>query len=525
MRQSLLKTAVLIGLASSAQAQLWTNGDGDQAWENGLNWDGGVVPQTGLTNINTATAGQTPIITTAVNLTAFDTFIGAGAGASGVLDINSGGSIDTSSKWIFVGDAGGTGRINVNSGGSMLSDNRIRLGDGGGAHGILNVDGGSISASQIDTADTSEIHISNGGSVTATAGNIQMRAGATASSLNGGSMTASGQIFIGNGGTGTAFDLNSGSMQSGAWFVVGLGGGVTGTLNMSGGTIDSSVGSGFTTIGAAGGTGVVNQTGGTWTETNKTVLGENAGGTGSYNLNGGVLQTGAVEKGAGAANLNFGGGTLRAGRDEANFINASTSVVINGGGGTIDSNGFNVSVNADITGAGALDKQGAGSLNLAGAGNSLDAVSVSVGTLFVSGALGTTSGIDVGAGASIGAGDPDGGTITGDLVINAGGTLDVTNGLLTISGGTVSFGSFGFGDIAGFDVNTAANGTYTLIAGDFILDSSNIANFGEENALDLGGGKSAYFGAGSLTAVVVPEPGIALLGGLGLLGLLRRRRG
>ena len=37
-------------------------------------------------------------------------------------------------------------------------------------------------------------------------------------------------------------------------------------------------------------------------------------------------------------------------------------------------------------------------------------------------------------------------------------------------------------------------------------------------------GRLAYFQNGSLKLVVIPEPGVALLGGLGLLALLRRRR-
>ena len=56
---------------------------------------------------------------------------------------------------------------------------------------------------------------------------------------------------------------------------------------------------------------------------------------------------------------------------------------------------------------------------------------------------------------------------------------------------------------------------------------SNVSNFGSGNAYDLGG-KSAYFQTdinnSSLNLVVIPEPRAALLGGLGLLALLRRRR-
>ena len=51
-----------------------------------------------------------------------------------------------------------------------------------------------------------------------------------------------------------------------------------------------------------------------------------------------------------------------------------------------------------------------------------------------------------------------------------------------------------------------------------------LSHFGAANQLDLGNGKSAYFEAGSLNVVVVPEPAAALLGGIGMLALLRRRR-
>ena len=37
-------------------------------------------------------------------------------------------------------------------------------------------------------------------------------------------------------------------------------------------------------------------------------------------------------------------------------------------------------------------------------------------------------------------------------------------------------------------------------------------------------GRSAYFTEGSLAVMVVPEPGAALLGSIGLIALLRRRR-
>ncbi len=51
-----------------------------------------------------------------------------------------------------------------------------------------------------------------------------------------------------------------------------------------------------------------------------------------------------------------------------------------------------------------------------------------------------------------------------------------------------------------------------------------IENFGIDNKFAVGTDRYAYFQNGSLAVVVVPESEAALLGGLGLLALLRRRR-
>lgn len=59
----------------------------------------------------------------------------------------------------------------------------------------------------------------------------------------------------------------------------------------------------------------------------------------------------------------------------------------------------------------------------------------------------------------------------------------------------------------------------------FRISNANLDNFGLANGSPVVGGRSACFEDGSLKLVVIPEPSIALLGGLGVLALLRRRRG
>lgn len=218
--------------------------------------------------------------------------------------------------------------------------------------------------------------------------------------------------------------------------------------------------------------------------------------------------------------LTLDGGTLQTNAG----ITSNRAIVIGAGGGTISTQGNDSTFSGNINGSGDLALTGGGTVSLTSAANALTGTTT-VGantTLELAGAL--AGAVQVDSTATVG-GIGTGGVIGGSLHLDSGAMLDVTNGLLTVATGqTVSFGGFDFNNIIGFDVFTAAAGLYTLIDGDFTLNSANIAHFGLANALDLGGGAYAYFTEGSLDVMVVPEPGAALLGALGTLVLLRRRR-
>ena len=533
-----------LAAASHSFAQTTWSGATDQSWTNASNWSAGVPGVNSRATINTAT-GNFPIISTAVDKSATaggnDLWIGSGSGANGRLDINSGGSLNTSGTWVFVGENGGTGTLNVNSGGSITSNADIRLGRNANGTGHVVADGGSIAVSSIarDGTGISTVTVKNGGSIVTTAGNLEnvtatsltgtLTAGGSINMLNGvtstndgGAITATGgEMRIGNNGTHT-LTQTSGSVTTNNWFVVGIGASGAGTFNMSGGTLTSASvnATAFSTIGAGGGTGTVNLSGGTYNDMNKTVLGENAGGTGNFNLSGsGVLHTKQVEVGAGAGNLTFNGGTLRARAASTDFIDSATVTTINAGGGTVDTNGFAVTIADGIAGSGDLTKIGAGALTMSGSNTYTGDTIVSAGTLFVTGAL--AGEVSVANGATIGGN----GTVSGNLTIADGGMIDFSLGALVVnSSSTVSFGGFSLDDVIGFNKETAVNGEYTILAGSFTLDSANIANFGLANAYTRGDGKQVYFQQGSLNIVVVPETSSVLLGLAGSLLLLRRRR-
>lgn len=171
-----------------------------------------------------------------------------------------------------------------------------------------------------------------------------------------------------------------------------------------------------------------------------------------------------------------------------------------------------------------INKTGEGAWTLSGTSTYTGATTVSAGTLFVTGSL--ASDVAVNANATLGGGGTvaavsfAGGSFLDIALALAGNALDSTT--------TISFSSAGFGidnlrsNGAPVVWNDVSNGNYTLINGN--LSSLNLDNFGSGDPFNIGGGRSAYFQSGNLQLVVIPEPSAALLGGLGLLALLRRRR-
>lgn len=168
-------------------------------------------------------------------------------------------------------------------------------------------------------------------------------------------------------------------------------------------------------------------------------------------------------------------------------------------------------------------KTGEGTLALNGTNTYNGATLVSAGTLLVNGSLGSNSNVTVEANGTVG-GD---GIIGGTLSFDSGAKFAFIPGqTLTVNGASVTFGNFGVANLFGLD-NSVSVGTYTLIDGTATINWANVANIGSGNAYNLGAGKSAYFQTGSMQLVIeaIPEPAAAILGSLGLLTLLRRRRG
>jgi MYXO-CTERM domain-containing protein len=313
-------------------------------------------------------------------------------------------------------------------------------------------------------------------------------------------------------------------------------------------------------------------------------LGENPGGPG-YGISETHIGNGAGQFGAGAGYLGFrlngnygwmrvvftnnsGVGQIREwAYDTSGAAIATGNILRNGSDVILDSTEGDFTVSSaitDIFGPVNLVKSGSGIATLTGANTYAGTTTVDEGTLLVNNASGSGTGtgdVSILSGATLGG--------TGSL----GGTVNIT-GILSpgASIGTLNTGSLMFNHGAGFlyEINTSAatadlvnstgnleiNGTVTLSlvdlgsnatlpvdtkftlisyggnwsAGDIFsgyadgstfsaLSNSWRIDYDDTTAGDNGGTQSKF-----VTLTVVPESGTFLLGGLGLLALLRRRR-
>ena len=316
--------------------------------------------------------------------------------------------------------------------------------------------------------------------------------------------------------------------------------GLSGTLSFGGNGVDA----GYLRLGHSGALGGISnvnlggtQTGGisgieleggvTISQPLTTAGRQNANTTGYIlrNLSGDNSWTGdiTINNGGGSYGFISDSGTLTIGGDvESTWVSTfgARSVSFAGGGDFL--------VTGNLLGGGpnsqnlAVSMDGTGTLIIAGANNTYTGnTNVNAGTLLVTGALGDTN-VTVAADATIGGS----GSLAGDLTFASGANfLFDPLATLTVTAGTISFGDFGIANLIGLD-GSVAEDTYTLIqdTGSAVIDFTNDTNLGIANAVPIGGGKYAYLQQGSLQVVVIPEPSVALLAGLGWLALVRRRR-
>ncbi len=229
---------------------------------------------------------------------------------------------------------------------------------------------------------------------------------------------------------------------------------------------------------------------------------------------------------------------------------------------TVATTSGNIAIGGVISGAGGITKTGTNTLTLSSATNSYTgATSVNQGTLLVSGNI-ATSATTVASGATIG-----GSGTTGALTVNAGGfisggdsidntsvlningaysqagqytahiaatsagnfdQLNVTGGVTIVGGASLvtSFtGSYSVNDIIFILLNDGADaitGTYNGLAQNAIV--TNYGGFDWQISYTANSAGGTFTGGNDIALRAIPEPSSVLLGGLGAVLLLLRRR-
>ena len=234
----------------------------------------------------------------------------------------------------------------------------------------------TLNLSGSGTVNSANAYIGNASSATGTL------------SLSGGiNLASSGSLYVGSaGGSGT---LNlSGNNTVVSFTASYLGGGGTGTVNVNGGTLNTSTASGNIYIGNTI-TGTLNINGGTVNCPNYTWLSKAAGSSGTINLNGGRFAISKeVTKGTGgSAILNFNGGVLAVNASVSTMITALDSLNVQAGGAFIDTSNWNGVINqplvTGVTGSpdGGLTKYGTSILSLTGNNTYTGPTYITAGTL------------------------------------------------------------------------------------------------------------------------------------------------
>jgi len=277
--------------------------------------------------------------------------LGDSASSTGTYSLSGSGLLTGSNE--YVGNYG-TGSFTQSGGTHSLST--LGLGRNAGSNGTY-----CLTGSGLLTATNELIGQSGTGSFTQSGGTnsvsgsllgLSLGDGAGGSgtyNLNGGWLSTSGNLFVGNSGSANFTQSGGVNTISGAGVLyLGNASGATGTYNLSG--------SGLLTapserIGYYG-TGSFTQSGGTNSVSGGLVLAQFPGSSGTYNLNGGVLSLGGLDQGTGGAAFNFGGGTLAATAPWSSSLNINMSGI--GGLGTIDTTGGNISLSGNLAGQGGL---------------------------------------------------------------------------------------------------------------------------------------------------------------------------
>jgi autotransporter-associated beta strand protein len=224
-------------------------------------------------------------------------------------------------------------------------------------------------------------------------------------------------------------------------------------------------------------------------------------GTGTLTINGGTLASSFQFARTLSNNVVIGGDFALGGDNQP--ITLSGSIDLGSANRTVTLNN-SATFSGSLTGTGGLTVENPDTsvdriLTLSGVSNYSGPTTVNSGRLMVNGSLAGSS-VTVASGGLIGGS----GSISGNLHFADGAGFFFSGGpALMVDGGVVSFEDFSVANIIGIDL--LGEGVYTLIDGSATINTFGLSDLGESNAVNIGGGRSAYFQTGSLELVIIPE--------------------
>ena len=541
-------------LPGSADVATWTGtslGAGLTVGSN-VSWSG-IAISGALTNIGITGAGSITTGASGVNLTGTKTLTVANAVVLGssqiwsIADVTGNTTTDATFGAIsgltfgITKEGGGTltfSAANTYTGGTIVNAGALNLTFNPGGQNPANAGALTINAGATVNANNNS-SLNGFSSITINSGTLAIGTGFLVRNYNG-TLTMDNSFL---GGTNTDFGANSYTLSGTNTIATSITT-RTGAFNVTSGTTSITAPITFALTGVA-------------TAVTKTGVGTLAlSATNTYNgtttVNAGTLSLGhATDTLSSSSAVAVDGATailaIGANSDTVGAVSLKNGGSITGTGGTLTGASYAVqsgSVSAKLGGAGiALTKSTAGSVTLSGANTYTGATNVTGGTLIVNGSTSTSSAVTVSNTGTLGGTGTVGATTiqtTGILAPGDGGieslnmvslTLDVgsfsnfeINATLDSSDLAISSALLAFGgtlNVSNISGTLVANDTFNLF--DW---SSTSGTFGTINLPALNPGLS--WDTGSLytngTITVIPEPRAALLGAIGLLALLRRRR-
>lgn len=490
-----MTVAVLAGVGATRAADVVWQGPANTPSNYGTasNWVGNTVPGSG----DDAVVNNNGIVLlpNGYTNTVADIRTGDNTSSSGAFSLI-GGSLTVTGHAYFANNTGSTGGLSISAGTLNLnsgSDGELDI--GGDGAGTLNMSGGTINSRYFymgAVTHGSGVGTQTGGTINVVRNFVMAElkpadssAAQTASTyaMSGGTITVGGEMYVGAHGPSSFTLSNTGYISVANTLHIGTSGSVSdppagsGTLNMSGGTLNIVNGSahfviadhGDGTFNFSGGNvttdfynigqnfefgsstrGVVNQTGGTATVNLAWVIGEVSRSANLYDLSGGTV------------NVIGSGGTNPGDLNVASGSGARGTLQVRGTGKAFIGNNLNVGNAATTSGTLSVADNGVLAVGNNGTGTSTLIIGVTgTGYLQISGGTVSTDSMTLGQNAGgLGTGSQTGGLLTVRSNLSIGEASTGANAY-SISGGTLTTQGIYVGTTGKGTLNVSGTATVT----------------------------------------------------------------